>query len=73
VNLDAHVNHQVEITGTMSMGDMSDRSSSTRAQDPTSTTQPQPNPPAIGTSGAASSMPTLRVKSLRMLSATCSM
>jgi hypothetical protein len=65
--LSEHVGHQVEITGTV--GDKSSSSASAT----TSPTDPAAGRPSATASASASSSPTFNAKSVKMVSATCSM
>lgn len=65
--LSEHVGHQVEITGTV--GDKSSSSASAT----TSPTDPAAPRPSASASASSSSAPSFQAKSVKMVSATCSM
>jgi hypothetical protein len=65
--LSEHVGHQVEITGTV--GDKTSSSASAT----TSPTDPAAGRPSASASSSASSSPSFNAKSVKMVSATCSM
>jgi hypothetical protein len=65
--LSEHVGHQVEITG------MVDKGSSSSSSASTSPTDPAAGRPSATASASASTTPTFQAKSVKMVSATCSM
>ena len=80
VNLKAHVNHEVEVTGRMSMAADSSRTQGTAGSAGTTGTAGAPTTPRTGAAGQSemtahadtSKLPTLTVSSVKMVSATCS-
>jgi hypothetical protein len=65
--LSEHVGHQVEITGTV------DKASSASSSATTSPADPAAGRPSATASASSSSSPTFQAKSVKMVSATCSM
>jgi hypothetical protein len=65
VNLAAHVNHKVEVSGTV-MRDVSESPSATAAPTP-----PGTPPTTAGAIAAAKATPTLRVTTLKMIATSC--
>jgi hypothetical protein len=71
VNLTRHVNHKVQVTGTVS-SDSSLKTASTANPTTPSPKPADPPPPSLDTSAAAGKPATLTVSSVTMVSATCS-
>jgi hypothetical protein len=65
--LSEHVGHQVELTGTI------EKSGSASSSATTSPADPAAGRPSASASASASSTPTFQAKSVKMVSATCSM